>query len=61
MAVTHRMSNMLAVSVSLAEEGVSQAVSSREGAGVRRVAQVHHLIHSEERLEAPLLSLSKFL
>lgn len=61
MAVTHGMSSVLTVSVPLAEEGLSQTVSFGEGAGVRGVAEVHHLIDSEECLVASLLSLSQFL
>lgn len=61
MAVTHRMSSVLALSVPLAEEAVSQTVCFGEGSGLRGVTQVHHLIDSEECLVASLLSLSQFL
>lgn len=61
MAVTHRMSSVLAFSVPLAEEVVSQTVCFGEGAGIRGVTEVHHLIDSEEGLVTSLLSLSEFL
>lgn len=61
MAVTHGVSSVLALSVPLAEEVVSQTARFGEGARIRRVAQVHHLIDGEERLVASLLVLSEFL
>lgn len=55
------MSSVLAFSVPLAEEVVSQTVCFGEGAGIRGVTEVHHLIDSEESLVTSLLSLSEFL
>ena len=55
------MNGVLAVSIPLAEEAVSQTTSFGEGAGVSGVTQVHHLIDGEERLVASLLSFSEFL
>lgn len=52
---------MLAVSIALAEERVGVSASLGEGAGVRRVTEVHHLIDGEESLVASLLSLTQFL
>lgn len=59
--VTHRMGSVLALPVPLAEKDVGQTVSFAEGAGISGVAEVHHLVDGEERLVAPLLSLSEFL
>lgn len=60
-AVTHCMDSMLAVSVPLAEEGFCQTTYFSERAGVKGVAEVHHLVDSEESLVASLLFLSKLL
>ena len=61
MAVTHGVNSVLAFSIPLAEEAVSQAVCSGEGAGISGITEVHHLIGSEESLVSSLLSLSEFL
>lgn len=61
MAVAHSVSSMLTFTIPLAEEAVGQAAGLGEGAWVRRVTEVHHLIDSEESLVASLLSISQFL
>lgn len=61
MAVPHGVSCMLALSVSLAEEVSGQTAGAGEGAGVRGVTQVHHLINNEKSLVAALLLLAEFL
>lgn len=58
MAVTHCMDSVLALSVPLVEELLSQIVNFGERAGISGVTEVDHLIHSEERLVASLLSLA---
>lgn len=60
-AVTHCMSGMLAFSVALAEEVVSQAACFGEGAVVERIAEVHHLVGREEGLVTSLVSLTELL
>lgn len=55
------MNCVLAFSVPLAEEVLSQTACFGERAGIRGVAAVHHLIGNEKSLEASLVSLSKFL
>lgn len=58
MAVTHCMDSVLALSVPLAEEVLSQSVSFGERVGVKRVADIHHLVDCKECLVASLFSLS---
>lgn len=60
-AVTHCMNSVLAFSVALVEELLSQTVSFREGAGIKRVTEVHHLVDGEQGLVASLFPLSHFL
>lgn len=55
------MSRVLAFSVPLAEEVVSQTSCFGERPGIRGITAVHHLIDGEESLVASLLSLSEFL
>lgn len=59
--MAHCMHSVLALSIPLAEEVVSQTVCFGERAGIRGVTEVHHLINSKECLVASLLSLSEFL
>lgn len=61
MAVANSVHCMLTVSIPLAEECVGVSASLGEGAGVRRVTEVHHLVDGEESLVASLLSLTQFL
>lgn len=61
MAVTHCVDSVLAFSVALLKEAASQTVSFGERTGVKRVAEVHHLVDCEQGLVASLLSLSQFL
>lgn len=58
MAVAHCMDGVLALSVVLAEDFVSQTASFGKRAWIRRVAEVHHLIDGEQCLVATLLSIS---
>lgn len=51
------MGSVLALSIPLVEEIVSQTVCFGERAGVRGVTEVDHLIYSEEGLVASLRSL----
>lgn len=60
-AVAHGVDNVLAFSIALVEELLSQTVSFREWAGVKRVAEVHHLVDGEQGLVASLLPFSQFL
>lgn len=61
MAVTHCVDGVLAFSVALVKEAASQTMSSGERTGVKRVAEVHHLVDCEEGLVASLVPLSQFL
>lgn len=61
MAVTHCMNCVLALSIPLAEEALSEAASFGEGGWIGGIAEVHHLIDDEERLIASLLPLPEFL
>lgn len=54
-AVSHCVDTVLAISIFLAKEFVSQHVCLGEGAGVTGVTEIDHLIHSEESLVASLL------
>lgn len=61
MTVAHSVHCVLALPIVLVKEGAGQSSSPGESAGIRGVTEVHHLIHSEEGLEAPLLSFSQLL
>lgn len=58
MAVAHCMDSVLALSVPLAEEVMSQSACFGERAGIKGITEVHHLIDCEECLVASLLFLS---
>lgn len=60
-AVTHRMDGVLAFSITLAEEGLSQTVCFEKWSGIRGITKIHHLIDCKEGLETSLLPLSEFL
>lgn len=60
-AVTHSMDGVLAFSIGLAEEGLSQSVRFGKWTGIRGITQIHHLIDGKEGLVTSLLALAKFL
>lgn len=61
MAVTHSMDGVLAFSIVLAEEGLSQTVCFGKGSGITGITEIHHLIDCKEGLVTSLLALAKFL
>lgn len=61
MAVTHSMDGVLAFSIVLAEEGVSQTVCFGKRSGITGITEIHHLIDCKEGLVTPLLALAEFL
>lgn len=58
MAVAHCMDSVLALSVPLGEEVMSQITCFGERVGIKGVTEVHHLIDCKECLVASLLPLS---
>lgn len=60
-AVTHRMDGVLALSIVLAEEGLSQTVCFEKWSRIRGITKIHHLIDCKEGLVTSLLPLSEFL
>lgn len=60
-AVTHSMDGVLAFSVVLAEEGLSQTVCFEKWSGIRGITKIHHLVDCKEGLVTSLLFLSEFL
>lgn len=61
MAVTHSVDGVLAFSIVLAEEGLSQAVRFWKCSGVRGITKIDHLVDCKEGLVTSLLPLSEFL
>lgn len=60
-AVAHSMDGVLAFSIVLAEEGLSQTVCFGKWSGIRGITKIHHLVDCKEGLVTSLLSLSEFL
>lgn len=60
-AVTHSMDGVLAFSIALAEEGLSQIVCFEKRSGIRGITNIHHLVDCKEGLVTSLLPLSEFL
>lgn len=60
-AVTHSVDGVLAFSIVLAEEGLSQTVCFGKWSGIRGITEIHHLIDCKEGLVTSLLALAEFL